>query len=127
MAGRNQTEVGQALDVSFQQIQKYENGTTSISLDRLYQLAGFLSIPVPRLVDVAAFGGETARVAESEQAPYASEQHSQPAVGPLSRDAVALVKAFNDIESKKLRRAILTMVQGYANGSEAERGDPPRL
>ena len=44
--GLTQTKVAQAINVTFQQIQKYEKGTNGISSLRLMQLANFLEIPV---------------------------------------------------------------------------------
>ena len=44
--GLTQTKVAQAINVTFQQIQKYEKGTNGISSLRLMQLAGFLKVPV---------------------------------------------------------------------------------
>ena len=44
--GLTQTKVAKAINVTFQQIQKYEKGTNGISSLRLMQLANFLKIPV---------------------------------------------------------------------------------
>ena len=44
--GLTQTKVAQAINVTFQQIQKYEKGTNGISSLRLMQLANFLKVPV---------------------------------------------------------------------------------
>ena len=44
--GLTQTLVAQAINVTFQQIQKYEKGTNGISSLRLMQLANFLKVPV---------------------------------------------------------------------------------
>jgi len=44
--GLTQTKVANAINVTFQQIQKYEKGTNGISSLRLMQLANFLKIPV---------------------------------------------------------------------------------
>jgi len=46
MAGITQEEVGKVLGVSFQQIQKYENGANRISAGRLYVLASLLNVTV---------------------------------------------------------------------------------
>lgn len=46
MAGITQEEVGKVLGVSFQQVQKYENGTNRISAGRLYVLANLLNVNV---------------------------------------------------------------------------------
>ena len=44
--GLTQTKVAQAINVTFQQIQKYEKGTNGISSLRIMQLSSFLKVPV---------------------------------------------------------------------------------
>ena len=44
--GLTQTKVAQALNVTFQQIQKYEKGTNGVSSNRLMQLSQFLKVPI---------------------------------------------------------------------------------
>ena len=43
--GLTQTQVARAINVTFQQIQKYEKGTNGVSSSRLLQLANFLKVP----------------------------------------------------------------------------------
>jgi len=44
--GLTQTQVAQAINVTFQQIQKYEKGTNGVSSARLLQLANFLKVQI---------------------------------------------------------------------------------
>ncbi len=44
--GLTQTQVAQAINVTFQQIQKYEKGTNGVSSARLLQLSSFLKVPI---------------------------------------------------------------------------------
>tara|TARA_B110000914_G_C15094742_1_gene278930 strand:+ start:119 stop:484 length:366 start_codon:yes stop_codon:yes gene_type:complete len=44
--GLTQTKVAQAINVTFQQIQKYEKGTNGVSSSRLMQLSSFLTVPI---------------------------------------------------------------------------------
>ena len=44
--GLTQTKVAQAINVTFQQIQKYEKGTNGVSSNRLMQLSNFLKVPI---------------------------------------------------------------------------------
>ena len=44
--GLTQTKVAQAINVTFQQIQKYEKGTNGVSSNRLMQLSSFLKVPI---------------------------------------------------------------------------------
>ena len=44
--GLTQTKVAEAINVTFQQIQKYEKGTNGVSSNRLMQLSQFLKVPI---------------------------------------------------------------------------------
>ena len=44
--GLTQTKVAEAINVTFQQIQKYEKGTNGVSCSRLIQISQFLQVPV---------------------------------------------------------------------------------
>ena len=44
--GLTQTKVAKAINVTFQQIQKYEKGTNGVSSIRLLQLANYLKVPI---------------------------------------------------------------------------------
>ena len=44
--GLTQTKVAKAINVTFQQIQKYEKGTNGVSSSRLMQLSNFLKVPI---------------------------------------------------------------------------------
>ncbi len=44
--GLTQTQVAKAINVTFQQIQKYEKGTNGVSSNRLMQLSQFLKVPI---------------------------------------------------------------------------------
>ena len=57
--GLTQTKVAQAINVTFQQIQKYEKGTNDISSLRIMQLANFLKVPVVYFYEgFASYEGE---------------------------------------------------------------------
>ena len=57
--GLTQTKVAQAINVTFQQIQKYEKGTNGISSLRIMQLANFLRVPVVYFYEgFSAYEGE---------------------------------------------------------------------
>ena len=44
--GLTQTKVAQAINVTFQQIQKYEKGTNGVSSNRLMQISSYLKVPI---------------------------------------------------------------------------------
>ena len=60
MLGMSQEKLGEALDLTFQQIQKYEKGTNRIGASRLQQISDILQVPVSFLFE----GGPTARAAD---------------------------------------------------------------
>ena len=47
-AGKTQKQVADEIDVSFQQLQKYENGTNRIPVEQLLAMAHYLKVPVLR-------------------------------------------------------------------------------
>ena len=61
--GLTQTKVAQAINVTFQQIQKYEKGTNGVSSSRLMQLSQFLKVSITYFYeeykDYKAFNSET--------------------------------------------------------------------
>ena len=69
--GLTQTKVAQAINVTFQQIQKYEKGTNGISSLRIMQLASFLKVPVLYFYEgYSAYEGETVSDERDENLNY---------------------------------------------------------
>ena len=60
--GLTQTKIAEAINVTFQQIQKYEKGTNGVSSARLMQISQFLKVPITYFYeeykDYKAFGSE---------------------------------------------------------------------
>ena len=70
--GLTQTKVANAINVTFQQIQKYEKGTNVISSLRIMQLANFLKVPVVYFFeDFAGFVGNVDEKVEETDYNYA--------------------------------------------------------
>jgi len=64
--GLTQTKVAQAINVTFQQIQKYEKGTNGVSSSRLLQLSQFLKDPIVYFYeDYKDYKGEKDKLEES--------------------------------------------------------------
>ena len=55
----SQTDVARKLDLSFQQIQKYEIGSNRIAASRLYELSRVLSVPVSYFFEGLEEAGQT--------------------------------------------------------------------
>ncbi|HEX8947365.1 MAG TPA: helix-turn-helix transcriptional regulator [Dissulfurispiraceae bacterium] len=93
--GISQMKLAEMLDVSYQQIQKYEKGTSRISTERLGQIARALDVP-------ASFFFPTDRDRVSEP----------PAVyGKITDEEQSLLQLFRRIKSRKLRAAVLEFLK----------------
>ncbi len=69
--GLTQTQVAQAINVTFQQIQKYEKGTNGVSSARLLQLANFLKVPIKYFFeDYQDFSEQAAQNSEAQSVNY---------------------------------------------------------
>src|SRR4051812_32567912 len=71
LLGMSQVKLGQAIGLTFQQVQKYERGTNRVGASKLWQLAQVLDVPVSFFFDGlagSAAGAEGARGAENEVA-----------------------------------------------------------
>jgi transcriptional regulator with XRE-family HTH domain len=109
VAGMSQDELGKALGVSFQQIQKYEKGTSRISASRLQHTAHVLQVPVTFLFEGAQSVPGALQVKGAAPSPaYVSDFLA-------TSEGLALTKAFMQIKDKKLRRRIVGLVEEIAD------------
>ena len=86
MLGMNQAGLGKLLDLSFQQIQKYERGTNRIGASRLFQLSRILDVPIDHFFEGAPKAGES-----GESKPKAASETTDP---QSKRETLELVRAF---------------------------------
>jgi transcriptional regulator with XRE-family HTH domain len=110
MLGMSQEKLGDALSLTFQQVQKYEKGTNRIGASRLQQISHILQVPVsfffegaPELHDQSSPQG----LAEAPSPAYVSDFLA-------TSDGLALTKAFMRIRDPKLRRRIVDLVEQIA-------------
>ncbi|MCA0424191.1 MAG: helix-turn-helix domain-containing protein [Proteobacteria bacterium] len=113
LVGMSQERLGEALGLTFQQVQKYEKGTNRIGASRLQQIAQVLGVPVTFLFEgapqdrPATNGG----FAEPDQVEYSFDLLSTP-------DGVQLAKAFMSIDDPKVRRRVVDLVSTLAEGQK---------
>jgi transcriptional regulator with XRE-family HTH domain len=114
MLSMSQEKLGDALGLTFQQVQKYEKGTNRIGASRLQQISGILQVPV-------AFFFEGAPEVPGQRASGLNEAPSPAYVADFlaSTDGLALTKAFMRISNPKLRRRIVDLVEQIAGGDDA--------
>ena len=85
--GLTQTKVAQAINVTFQQIQKYEKGTNGISSLRLMQLANFLKVPVIYFFE--------------DYSEYVSSSGNSDEMQPVDLNYSFLAKLFSNLSSQQ--------------------------
>jgi transcriptional regulator with XRE-family HTH domain len=115
MLGMSQEKLGDALALTFQQVQKYEKGTNRIGASRLQQISQILQVPVAFFFEGAPHLSEGVVVDAMETAPsptYVSDFLA-------TSDGLSLTKAFMRIPDPKLRRRIVDLVQQIA-GEDTE-------
>jgi transcriptional regulator with XRE-family HTH domain len=113
-----QTEIADALGLTFQQLQKYENGTNRISASRLQHLCSLLKVPMSFFFDGAP---------SANGVPNQTEAETDGEMAAMNRvlatsDGVALAWPFGRIGNTKVRRAIVALVEQIATEPIAEPG-----
>ncbi len=98
-----QTELGEAVGVSFQQIQKYENGTNRISGSRLWQIAEHLNRPISFFFE-GIDGGKSIPVIPDNALVTAKMFHELPE-GGLKKQVYGLIKSFHTESAVKKRKS----------------------
>ena len=99
----SQTELGNELGVSFQQVQKYENGTNRVGSGRLYQIAAILGLHVSTLFK----GGD---MGEKGSDPGLLELLAEP-------QSVRLIRAFSKITDSAVRRSLVQLAEKFAKSA----------
>jgi transcriptional regulator with XRE-family HTH domain len=108
MLGMSQTDVANALGLTFQQVQKYEKGTNRISASRLQRLCEILKVPIPFFFEGApASIGLPDLDAKVQPPSYVNDFLA-------TSDGLALVAAYARVRDPKVRRAIVALVEQIA-------------
>lgn len=95
LLGLTQEQVAAALDISYQQVQKYETGANRVSAGRLYEIAQELD------TDVAFFFDGLDEDAPVDQMPH----------GGRNRTTIELVRNFSEISDPVIRNAVSGLVR----------------
>ncbi|MDM9625359.1 helix-turn-helix transcriptional regulator [Rhizobium sp. S152] len=104
----SQTELGDRVGVTFQQIQKYEKGSNRVSASMLVEIAGALD------VDVRSFFEDMSAQGSANDNPTPSEEFV------VSRDGVLLNAAFLSIKNEQVRKKIVKLVQAVAGMDQVD-------
>jgi transcriptional regulator with XRE-family HTH domain len=111
LAGVSQEKLGDALGLTFQQVQKYEKGTNRISASRLQQIAKMLEVPVSFFFD----GAPTDEVTEGGFSDMSATSYVADFLA--TNEGVQLTKAFVRIKSPRVRRRLVDLVESLADSS----------
>jgi transcriptional regulator with XRE-family HTH domain len=109
LANMSQEKLGNALKLTFQQVQKYEKGVNRIGAGRLSDIAGIFQRPISWFYD-----GTRANFAGAE----GDDPFQQLAT---SRNGLALARGWNAIDDAGMRAAVLAMVEAAA--AKCRRGE----
>ncbi|MGL5735106.1 MAG: helix-turn-helix domain-containing protein [Beijerinckiaceae bacterium] len=117
LIGMSQEKLGEALGLTFQQVQKYEKGTNRIGASRLQQIAMVLGVPVEFFFD-----GAPQDAMQADQAAGFGEAPGTAYVADFlsTSEGVQLNRAFVRIRDGRVRRKIVELVTSIA-------GDEPDL
>ena len=97
----SQTELGRMIDVTFQQVQKYENGTNRVGSGRLFKIASVLDVPI------TAFFEGARKTLNGDARPSPTAMLTEPYV-------LQLLQAFCAIETLDLRRSLVELIENLA-------------
>ena len=112
MRNVTQTQLADAIGITFQQIQKYEHGTNRISAGKLLQVAHFLSVPI----EVFFEGLENAKSGKSGEIDGAEYRKLRSLIA--SSEGERLYRAFSQIRKKETQMTLLRMVESLAGEEE---------
>ena len=110
LLGMSQTDLGDTLGLSFQQVQKYERGTNRISASRLYDLSRVLDVSIEHLFEDMA----PAVAANSPAAKKSGKAKKPPGyeLDPMTkRETLELVRAYYKIENAGIRQHLREMAK----------------
>jgi transcriptional regulator with XRE-family HTH domain len=111
--GLSQEKLGEAVGLTFQQIQKYEKGANRIGASRLQQISGALGVPV-------AFFFEGLKEGEIQQPGFAESAEDSFVSGILTtNDGLRLVRAFLRFPNQRAQRAFVDLAESIAENGDA--------
>ena len=109
LLGLTQGQIGEALGLTFQQIQKYERGANRIGSSRLFKLSNLLDVPVTYFFDDMPDQLERHARSRSDET---AEMFDQNLIS--SKETLDLVRNYYKIRNPNLRKRIFELIKGIA-------------
>ncbi len=119
LLGMSQEKLGEAIGLTFQQVQKYERGANRVGSSRLFDLSRVLDVPIGYFFDdmpatvAASSPAQSRRGMAEEPAPYELDPMAK-------RETLELVRAYYKITDSNTRKRLFELTK--AVGSAAEKG-----
>jgi transcriptional regulator with XRE-family HTH domain len=119
LLGLSQEKLGEAVGLTFQQIQKYERGANRIGASRLYEFSRILDVPVSFFFDDMA---EKMRAADAQMNYGIADQPQMPLdPDPLTRrETLELVRAYYRIGDPHVRKRLFELTKSLGSNEESE-------
>ena len=117
LLGLSQEKLGEAVGLTFQQIQKYERGANRIGASRLFEFSRILDVPVSFFFDDMA---ERAKVGEGQESVGLADQ-PQAALEPdplTRRETLELVRAYYRIGDPQVRKRLFELAKSLGTSEE---------
>ena len=119
LLGMSQEKLGDAIGLTFQQVQKYERGANRIGASRLFDLSRVLDVPVSFFFDDIAT--RPAGLEPSETAGESEGEAGRLEADPMMRrETLELVRAYYRIPDSQIRRRLFDLTKAIANACAQE-------
>ena len=120
LIGMSQERLGEALGLTFQQVQKYEKGANRIGASRLQEIARILNVEIEYFFQGAPATGELPPASGLSEAPSPTYMADL----LTTSEGVQLMKAFVQIADPKLRRRVVDLVVAIASDRTSTLPEP---
>ena len=128
LLGMSQERLGEALGLTFQQVQKYERGVNRVGASRLFDLSRVLDVPISFFFDdmpeplAASYGGQAAALGTRRSFGFADGQESFGGAADEAmnrRETLELVRAYYRITDPAVRKRVFELIKSLVpEGSE---------
>lgn len=121
LLGMSQVKLGEAIGLTFQQVQKYERGANRIGASRLFDLSQVLDVPVSFFFDAMALDTSGGSPSLGELSPGGMGEERQAVFEPdfmAKRETLSLVRAYYAIPDARVRRQAYEVVRALSKSGE---------
>lgn len=120
LLGMSQEKLGEAIGLTYQQVQKYERGMNRIGASRLFDLSRVLDVPVSFFFDDMPENVASAPVDDDDEG-GADDRVSACEPDPMAkRETLELVRAYYRIGDPRVRKSIFEATKAIANAIPAD-------